>query len=156
MEERTRFWESDVLLDVYRELLAEDSVDRLPLVISGNSMSPFLIHDRDTVFLSRLTEPVKRGQMVLYRRTGGQYVLHRVYRIEKDTITMIGDAQTIPERGIGHDQLIAVVTGALRKGKNQAPGSFWWEFFEKVWIRMVPCRPLIRRVYTGIRNRRKG
>lgn len=156
MEERTRFWESDVLLEAYRQLLTEDSVDALPLVISGNSMSPFLIHNRDTVYLSRLTGPIKRGQMLLYRRSNGQYVLHRVYRIQKDSITMIGDAQTVLETGIRPEQVMAVVTGAVRKGKEQTPGCFLWEFFEKVWIRMVPLRPMIRSVYTAVRRFPKG
>ena len=156
MEERTRFWESDVLLEAYRQLLSDERIDALPLVISGDSMSPFLIHNRDTVYLSRLTAPIKRGQMILYRRTNGQYVLHRVYRTQKDSITMVGDAQTALEPGIRPDQVMAVVTGAVRKGKKLAPGCFLWEFFEKVWIRMVPLRPMVRSVYTAFRKLVKG
>ena len=61
---------------------------------------------------------------------------------------MVGDAQVIPERGIHPEQVIAVMTSALRKGKRQAPGCFWWEFFEKVWIRMLPLRRPVRATYT--------
>ena len=156
MELSTRLWEPDVLMKAYEQLLADDSVDTLPLVISGNSMSPFLVHDRDTVYLSRLKNPISKGQMLLYRRFNGQYVLHRVYRVEADSLTMVGDAQTELEPGIRPGQVIAVVTSALRKGKMQTPGCFWWEFFEKVWIRMVPLRPVIRGVYTAFRRLWKG
>ena len=150
METNLRIFSPDVLLEEYRELLKDESVEALPLVISGNSMSPFLIHGRDTIYLSRLTRPVKRGDVLLYQRDRGAYILHRVYKIESDSFTMVGDAQTELEPGIRPEQVIAIMSSAERKGKKQAPGSFWWEFFEKVWIRMVPLRPIVRKVYTAV------
>ena len=150
METNLRIFSPDVLLEEYRELLKDESVEALPLVISGNSMSPFLIHGRDTIYLSRLTRPVKRGDVLLYQRYSGAYILHRVYKIESDSFTMVGDAQTELEPGIRPEQVIAIMSSAERKGKKQAPGSFWWEFFEKVWIRMVPLRPIVRKVYTAV------
>ena len=150
METNLRIFSPDVLLEEYRELLKDEGVEALPLVISGNSMSPFLIHGRDTIYLSRLTCPVKRGDVLLYQRDSGAYILHRVYKIEGDSFTMVGDAQTELEPGIRPEQVIAIMSSAERKGKKQAPGSFWWEFFEKVWIRMVPLRPIVRKVYTVV------
>ena len=150
METNLRIFSPDVLLEEYRELLKDESVEALPLVISGNSMSPFLIHGRDTIYLSRLTRPVKRGDVLLYQRDSGAYILHRVYKIEGDSFTMVGDAQTELEPGIRPVQVIAIMSSAKRKGKKQAPGSFWWEFFEKIWIRMVPLRPIVRKVYTAV------
>ena len=61
---------------------------------------------------------------------------------------MVGDAQTQLEKDIRRDQIIAVVTSALRKGKMQKPGTFWWEFFEKLWINMIPLRPAVVKLYT--------
>ena len=125
-----------------------------PLIVTGNSMSPYLAHQRDTVFLSPITEKTKRGDIILYRRDNGAYILHRVYRVEKDTWTMIGDAQRIPETGLREEQLLAVVTAVERKGKREGPGCFWWEFFRVVWIRMIPLRPACRKLY-GICSRQK-
>ena len=36
------------------------------------------------------------------------------------------------------EQIFARVTQVERKGKRLAPGSFWWGFFEKVWIVTAP------------------
>lgn len=149
MKTQTKIQQPEVLLEEYRRLLWEDpSVDALPLVITGNSMSPFLVHGRDTVYLSRLRRPARRGDMLLYRRENGNYVLHRVYKAAPEGLTMIGDAQTELEPGIQPEQVIAIVTRVERKGKRCAPGSFWWEFFEKVWIRIIPLRRPIHRLYT--------
>ena len=64
---------------------------------------------------------------------------------------MIGDGQFVLEKGIRADQMIAVMTSALRKGKRQAPGCFWWEFFEKVWIHMIPLRKIVWKTYNVFR-----
>lgn len=152
MKTETKIKRPEVLLEEYRRLLWEDpSIDALPLVISGSSMNPFLAHGRDTVYLSRLTRPVRRGDMLLYRRENGNYVLHRVYKAGPESLTMIGDAQTVLESGIRREQVIAIVTRVERKGKRLGPGSFWWEFFEKVWIRMIPLRRPVQRLYSWMR-----
>lgn len=146
-----------MLLEEYRRLLEDETVEALPLIISGNSMSPFVIHGRDTVYLSRITRPLKAGDAVLYRRDSGSYVLHRICRVRGESFTMIGDAQTIREPGIRRDQIFAIVTRVERKGKTLTPGCFWWDFFEKVWIRIIPLRGILRGIYTLLHpGRRDG
>lgn len=135
-----------VLMPALLALLEE--TETVPLVISGSSMTPFLVHGRDTVYLSKVTAPLKRGDMILYRRDSGAYILHRIFQSEGDTYTLVGDAQTLLEPGIRADQVLAVVTAVRRKGKLLKQGSFWWNFFGKVWIRMVPLRPAVRAVYS--------
>ena len=130
--------------------LLEDT-PTVPLLISGSSMSPFLVHGRDTVYLSKITYPPRRGDMILYRRDNGKFVLHRVYETG-DTYTMVGDAQTLLERGIRPDQLLARVTSVCRKGKMLQKGSFWWDFFEKTWIRMLDLRPAARSAYSDLKK----
>ena len=125
-----------------------DEVGTIPLVISGSSMTPFLVHGRDTVFLSKPDRPLKKGDMVLYQRDNGSYVLHRVYKTCANSYIMVGDAQTELEYGIKKDQIRAVVSAVRRKGKMLKKGNFWWDFFEKAWISMVPFRPLFRKIYS--------
>ena len=153
MQRRMTTLPPEILLEEYRRILAEEpQVEALPLIVSGRSMTPFLVDGRDTVYLSRLERPARRGDILLYQRDIGQYVLHRVWKVEDDgSFTMVGDAQTELEPGIREDQIIAVVTSVIRKGKRMGPGSFWWEFFEKIWIRMVPLRPFFWKVYSRLR-----
>lgn len=156
MKTETKIVHPEVLLSEYSRLLKEDpSIDTLPLLISGNSMSPFLIHGRDMVYLSRLRRPARRGDMLLYRRGNGAYVLHRVYEVTPEGFTMVGDAQTALEPGVRQEQVAAIVTRVVRKGKPLAPGSFWWDFFEKVWIRIVPLRRPVHRLYTRTKPGRR-
>lgn len=150
MEYNVKVLDPEVLMPQLLNLL--EQTEPVPLVISGSSMVPFLVHGRDTVYLSKVKEPLKRGDMILYRRRSGAYILHRIYRAEKENFTLVGDAQTMLEPGICPDQVLAIVTAVRRKGKLLQKGSFCWDFFEKIWIRMVPLRPAAKKIYSCFVN----
>ncbi len=150
MEQRLKVTSPDVIMGPLLALL--DDAQAVPLVISGSSMTPFLVHGRDTVYLSKVSGPIKKGDMVLYQRSSGRYILHRVLKAEASSYTMIGDAQTLPEPGITDHQIRAVVTAVRRKGKLLQKGSFWWDFFEHTWIRIVPIRPIITNAYAFMKR----
>ena len=154
MEHRVRVLEPEELMAQLPRLLEE--TESVPLVISGNSMSPFLVHGRDTVFLSKVTQPLKRGDMILYRRTGGAYVLHRICGVRGQILRLVGDAQNRIESGIRREQVLAIVTAVRRKGKLLKKGDFCWDFFEKIWLRLIPFRPLLIRMYTVLRASPNG
>lgn len=149
MEHKVRIMDPGQLIPQLLALLNE--TNSVPLVITGSSMTPFLVHGRDTVYLSKITYPPKRGDMILYQRSNGKYVLHRVYQTG-EAFTMVGDAQTDLEHGIRLDQMLAQVTAVRRKGKLLQKGDPCWDFFEKVWIRMVSLRPVIRTAYVRIHH----
>lgn len=150
MEPKLKIVEPEALMTQLPELL--EAAPSVPLVISGNSMSPFLVHGRDTVYLSRVDSPLKKGDMILYRRDNGAYILHRIRRAEGDRYDLVGDAQVLIERGIRADQVIARVTAVRRKGKLLKRGSFWWEFFEKIWLNLIPLRRQIIGAYAGLKK----
>ena len=122
--------------------------DAVPLIITGSSMTPFLTHQRDTVYLSKPRRHLKRGDMIFYRRDNGRYVLHRICKVKDGTYWLVGDAQTGIEPGIRPDQVIAVVNAVRRNGKLIKPGDISWEFFEHCWLRMIPLRPYIFKIHS--------
>ncbi len=50
----------------------------------------------------------------------------------------MGDAQTQIEGPVKREQIFALITKVRRKEKWLEPGDFWWEFFEHVWLHMIP------------------
>lgn len=133
-----------------RELIEQGHEVALP--VAGSSMTPFLGDGRDRVFLRAPDRPLKRGDIVLYRRDGGIYVLHRIRRVRGGTYDVVGDAQSEIERGVRREQIFAVVTRAERKGKLIGPGCFHWRFFQYVWIGMVPLRRPLLGLYAACRR----
>lgn len=134
------------------ELIDEGHEVSIP--IAGSSMTPFLGDGRDQIFVKAPWQPVRKGDIVLYRRRGGEFVLHRVHRVhgsgDGTTYDMIGDAQNKIERGIKREQILAVATRARRKGKIIGPRTFYWKFFQHIWGNIIPLRHLILRFYTAI------
>ncbi|MCD7807954.1 MAG: S24/S26 family peptidase [Erysipelotrichaceae bacterium] len=126
--------------------LTEDGHE-VRMVISGNSMSPFIIHHRDSICFKKPDQDLKKGDIVFYQRDNGQYVCHRIYKVKKDGYYITGDNQNIIEGPIRRNQIFAIITKVNRKGKWIEPGDFWWEFFAKVWIRIVPLRMMIMKIY---------
>ena len=115
------------------------------LIISGSSMAPFLVHHRDSILIGKPTEPLKRGDMVFYQRTTGQFVMHRIRRVRKEGLYIIGDAQTETEGPVKPEQVFAIVKKVQRKGKWIGPEDKWWKFFATVWLRVIPLRRVILR-----------
>lgn len=136
-------------VSVLRELTEQGQ--SVSMLIAGSSMSPFLAHQRDYIYFEKPKRKLKKGDMVFYQRDTGQFVMHRICKDNKDgTYNIVGDAQTFIENGIREDQIFALITKVKRKNKMVGPGDFWWNFFERVWINMIPLRPIARKLYGPI------
>ena len=131
---------------------AVSSGQSVELTVPGRSMTPTLIDRVSRVRLEELHAP-KRGDMVLYRRGNGQYVLHRIVRCAADgSFVLCGDAQYRLESGIRRDQLIALVTAFTRGGDwiscGHAPYQLWWRVCVSMrWWRRLRAA-LARRIHS--------
>lgn len=141
-----RVVDTNEYVTVLRELAGEGRV--VSMLVVGSSMSPFLCHKRDYIYFTKPDRELRRGDMVFYQRDTGQYVMHRIYKRKKDDYYMVGDAQTQIEGPLRGDQIFARIIKVKRKGRIIEPGNFWWEFFEHVWIRIIPMRKVIEKLYS--------
>lgn len=149
----TKYLDTREYVSVLRELT--ESGREVSMQITGSSMSPFLIHERDTICFKKPDRELKKGDMVFFQRKNGQYVMHRIKKVRSEGYYIIGDAQTMIEGPIEREQIFAVITKVRRKGKWINPGDFWWEFFAHIWLHMIPLRHLLMRIM-GRRSRRSN
>lgn len=139
-------------LDVVRELL-ESGHTNVPVTISGTSMTPFL-DPGDTVYLNRPAGGVRAGDVVLFSRPGGRYILHRVIRVFPDgSLEILGDAQTRSEIQPDDSHVWGVVTGALHGKKQLTAQSLRWRFFAGPWSHAKRSRYYVNRIRSAIRRR---
>lgn len=106
----------------------------------GLSMLPFIMGDRDDVILKKLTRPLKRGDIVLYRRPGGVYVLHRVHHVKESKLFMMGDSQDFIEGPIFTEQCVAMVETYYKKGVLKDNTKFSMRIKYTVWMWLRPFR----------------
>lgn len=128
-----RYIDTSQYLDMVTELVREGKEAAIP--ISGNSMSPFLVHERDEVMLGAVQGNLKSGDIVLYKRGSGQYVLHRIIKRKTDGFYMAGDAQDVLEGPIGRDQIVAWTKRIRRKGEWRKEKDLCSLFFAYIWVR---------------------
>ena len=109
---------------------------RLP--VTGSSMSPTLRGGRDLVRLERPDRAARRGDILLYRRENGQYVLHRCLRREGAHLVCCGDRQ-LEKETIREDQVLAVVTALCRKGTWYKTTHWSCRLYTQLWM-LLPLR----------------
>lgn len=135
--------------DALVEILESGAV--FPITVTGRSMTPYLKDGRDTVWL-RKTDPLKRGQIVFFRRRSGEFILHRIRRIYPDGRLLInGDAQAWCEI-ITKDQVLAAVISVARNGRRINPDGIRAKIWNFLWYPTRIFRPAIRKVYGILRN----
>lgn len=131
---------------VIRELLSTGGA--FAMTITGTSMTPTLINHRDRVTLEQADLPLRRGDLPLYRRDNGQFVLHRVIRVQQDgRYTCCGDNQTVQEPNIRDDQIIGLVVQIQRKGKTFSVQSRAYRAWVWFWLRCFGCRRYLLWLY---------
>lgn len=146
------------------------------LTVTGNSMSPFVRDKKDQVVLVACDPTqLQPGDVPLYRRRGGKYILHRI--VERDDgvcrtrwgeaeplssrcdsleYTMLGDAQWQEEPHIAPDQIVAVAKAFISRGKRWECDSEEYQINRLRWHRMRFWRPLLVRLYHLPRHLRYG
>ncbi len=95
----------------FEDVIAEQG--RLVYTNEGDSMFP-IIRARDLLIIEAVREPLKIGDVPLYKRDSGQYVLHRIVAAKKGRYAMKGDNRTFVEKGVTERQIIGVLTGIVR------------------------------------------
>lgn len=91
-----------------------DSGKTVKFAPRGTSMLPMLRQGIDSVVLKAAPDGLKKYDLPLYQRADGQFVLHRVVEIKKDSYTMCGDNQYMREYGIKQENILAVAAGFYR------------------------------------------
>lgn len=132
-----------VQLADYYPLIKEtlDNGGTFSLTITGTSMFPFILGNRDKVTLSPITAELKKNDLPLYRRSNGAFVLHRIVRVEEDgTYTCCGDHQWQLEKGLKREQMIGIATEYVRKGKHLTNRNLLYRFYRMMWTWLIPVR----------------
>ena len=114
-------------------LLRERLEATVVLTVTGGSMLPLLAGGRDRVTLGPVPERLRRGEVLLYRRADGSYVLHRVTAVTSQGLTMMGDNQLKPETGVSPEWVIGRVTRIFRDDKEVSRSGCGYRWYLGLW-----------------------
>lgn len=150
----TEIYES---IPVERELSEHGS---FASVTKGISMRPLFRTCRDMIVVKPPVSPLKKYDIVLYRGSAGEYILHRIIKVKKDFYVIRGD-NTYSKEYVPHDRVIGILTSYNRKGKSGSPESLSFKLYSRLWHYIYPLRfvfvkfrTLLIRIYRKIFRRK--
>lgn len=137
----------------------EDYLDRngsLTYTNVGVSMLPLLRQGRDLFIVQKKgAERCKVGDVVLYRRPPSHYVLHRVVDVRDADYVLLGDNCIKKEYGIRDSDVIAVMTGFVRDGKEHGVSEPGYRFYTWLWLHTASLRIFLKKSMLRLRRRQK-
>ena len=139
----------DTMVPLLLEVLEKNG--SAEITATGNSMVPMLCDRKSRVRFAKAGQ-LKRGDLPLYRRSNGDYVMHRVLNVEGDTYTCCGDGQWHLERNVRADQILAVVSDFTWGDRWVSCDSGWYRVYWNCWVLIRPVRRL---VFGGLKRMRR-
>ena len=134
----------------YEEYLAQNG--SMTYTNVGRSMLPLLRQGKDLFILEKKgPERCRVGDVVLYRR-GEKYVLHRIVEVREKDYVILGDNCVAREYGITDGDVIAVMTGFVRGGKEHSVTEPGYRLYSSVWMRTEKPRVFLKRGRAWLRR----
>ncbi len=111
----------------------------------GNSMRPLICQGRDLVIVvAKPKHPLHKGDVPLYLRPNGQYVLHRIVKTPKIVpgkevcYCCCGDNRTVLENDVLDSYVVGVLQAVVRKGKRVETTDIGYRIY---WHYIIISRP---------------
>lgn len=117
--------------------------EQVRILPGGISMLPTFRPERDVIILAPLPAQLKKYDIPFYRRPGGKPVLHRIVEVG-ETYTCIGDNQFQTEPGITREQMLGIVTGFVRNGKEHSVEEPLYQLYCRFWHHTRKLRHVIK------------
>ena len=129
--------------------------------VNGDSMLPMLDEKKDSVRIVPAVGVLRKYDLPLYRRPGGQLVLHRIIEVKKKHYIICGDNRRELEK-VPHHWVIGVTEGFFKDGRYvPVTDSEYVRYVEErcasiadrqvVHTRPLPTKkqPLVKRLFPG-------
>lgn len=124
---------------VHRDLDALKDGKVIALVPQGISMLPFIKGGVDQVYLLK-KDRVAVGDIVLVEYHG-KHILHRVYAVDGEKITLMGDGNLEGTEQVAADEVMGTVVDIVHDGRHLKPKKAW------LWRHLLPMRRYLLKIH---------
>ena len=125
-----------------------DGAEQIPVwfQVTCGSMLPFVRPFRDRVMIVAIGEDeLKVGDIVLFpgKYAGGDYCLHRLYRIDGGRVQTFGDGNRHPDHWQPRSQILGKAVFIKRGRITIDCESRRWVRIFRLWNKLLPLRPVL-------------
>ena len=139
------------MTSTYEEIIAREG--KLVYTNVGISMLPLLRQGRDLFIVEkRGPERLKAGDVVLYRRPPDKYVLHRIVEVREKEYVILGDNCVNREYGITDGDILGVMTGFVRDGKQHAVTERGYRLYTWLCLHGAGVRIFLKRAVWRVKG----
>lgn len=132
-----------ISIEEWCRLAKEGSRIPVKITLAGTSMEPLIRKDRDHVVIVPADDGIRVGDIVLFRRYDGAYVVHRVYSISENTVVTLGDNCEKTDPPVSRESILGKVTEIIRGRKLIEADSEAWRRIGIISMKMLPLRKRI-------------
>ena len=151
MDNPPRYVSGQSLFSMVEEQLASGKRVRFP--VSGTSMTPWIIHNRDQIeLISAKGLRLKKGDIILFQPFSGKYILHRITKIVPSGYITTGDGNLYRDGFTSSASVIGKVVTIHRKGKPINCSAPQWRILSWLWMALFPFRRWMLAWLTCIRK----
>lgn len=121
----------------------------------GDSMMPLLRQGKDLMVIKKIGSPLKKYDVVLFKRPNGAYVLHRIIKKSGPGLYKIaGDNRSFVEE-IPEERIIGILAEIIRDGKHvSVTDPSYIKYLKKLPARriLLSAEGLIRKIIGRIKR----
>lgn len=139
---------NEILLEEVSQLLRKGN--HVTIRTKGNSMLPFIRGGKDRVTLVP-AEELRKGDIVLAKIAPGHFVLHRIRRLEGNTVILMGDGNLRGTERCDRASIAGKVEKIIRPdGRTTDCGSRTEQRKARLWETLMPVRRILLAAYRRI------
>lgn len=121
---------------------------RVKLIAAGRSMEPVIVNGQDVVIIVKAQNPLKKDDIVLFKRNNGNLVLHRIIALDDNRVTLRGDSQWTTET-VDKSRVMGILEAIERNGKIIPAESIYFKKYNVI----LPAVRWNRRIINSIKIR---
>ena len=140
-EQDEGFLDNGLGIEKWRELGENGTPIPIRIPVHGFSMMPLIRPEKDMITIMPLVRAPMVGDIVMFRRSDGKYIVHRVYKTFTDGIQTWGDNCLVADAPRKRKDVFGLIVSVERNekiyrldtDKQRAYGIKWMKYGRHVW-----------------------
>ena len=123
-------------------------------VTVGDSMEPLLYNRSTRIVIVKANKELKKNDLPMYKRPTGQFVMHRIIKVDAENYYTRGDNRTGLEQ-LPKEWVQGVVTEIYRGEKHFTVDNKWYRAYVTIWNLIYPIRWIIYKIRGKMKRRKR-
>lgn len=142
----------EISIEAWHALTIEGIDLPVHIQLYGHSMHPLIRFRQDYVTIRPVSRSLLPGDIVLFQRGDGRYVVHRVWKLRRQTVQTLGDHCMAPDEPIPAADVLGLVTHIQRGAHTFCVDTPFWRAAGRLRSASMPLRRAARRLLRPVKQ----